>query len=81
LGIAAGDSLGFEGGLGYTSDENDDLGDKSDTTMALYLNLTWTIAPGFFIVPEVGYTDYAKDMNDEDQGNFTYAGAKWQMNF
>ena len=81
LGMSASDSMSFEGGLGYTADTNDDVGPDTDTNMSYYLNMTWTIAPGFFIVPEVGIVDYMKDMNDLDEGALTYAGAKWQMNF
>jgi len=81
LGMAASEQMSFEGGVGYWADTNDDLGDETDTNMAIYVNMTYTIAPGFFVVPEVGYIDMMKDMNDNDEGNMTYAGAKWQMNF
>ena len=81
LGMAASETMKFEGGFGYTADTNDDVGPDTDTTMAVYVNGTFTIAPGFMIVPEIGYYDFMKDMNDNDQGNAMYAGAKWQMNF
>ena len=81
LGMSASEVMSFEGGLGYTAESNDDLGDETDTTMALYVNMTYTIAPGFFVVPEIGYVDNMKNMADADEGTLTYAGAKWQINF
>jgi len=81
VGMSASEQMAFEGGVGYWADENEDLGDETDTNLAVYVNMTYTIAPGFFVVPEIGYVDMMKDMADNDEGNMTYAGAKWQINF
>jgi hypothetical protein len=43
------------------------------------VNCTINIAPGVFIVPEFGKVEY--EGNDVDLGDFTYWGAKWQINF
>jgi hypothetical protein len=77
----ASDAVAIQGGAGYLSDKNDDLGSETDTKMAYYVQLQYTVAPGFTITPEVGIVDMMKDMNDVDQGTLTYFGAKWQMNF
>jgi hypothetical protein len=45
------------------------------------LNCTINIAPGFFIQPEVGMIDFKEDFDKAEQGDFTYFGAKWQINF
>ncbi len=46
------------------------------------------MAPGVFLVPEVGYRDFGKlELRmmvltpDADLGNLWYVGAKWQINF
>lgn len=80
-GMAASEKMAFEAGFGYTAEENDDFGSDTDTNMALYVNMTYTVAPGFKVIPEIGYIDMMKDMNDDDEGNMFYAGAKWQMDF
>ena len=80
-GMAFSETMGLQVGVGYTQDENDDLGDDTDTNMAYYVQLPWTIAPGFTVYPEIGVIDMMKDMNDDDEGSMFYAGAKWQMNF
>jgi len=46
-----------------------------------YLNCVINIAPGFFIVPEVGMiTDSPAGDNVPEPETF-YFGAKWQINF
>ena len=53
------------------------------------------MAPGVFLVPEIGYRDYGKLdfkqpidvdelgglINSADLGSLWYVGAKWQINF
>ena len=50
-----------------------------------YVNCTITLAPGVTITPEVGMTDFGDvevtGSASEDQGDCTYFGAKWQINF
>lgn len=82
IGFKATDTLAFEGGIGYTAFELDTSGANTDDTISYYLQATIDIAPGFFIVPEVGYYDYGEGhADDSDQGSKTYFGAKWQINF
>ena len=81
VGMAASETLQFEGGVGYLAEENDDIGPETDEVMSYYLNLTYAFAPGFVVIPEIGVVDNMKDMNDVKQGSTTYVGAKWQINF
>ena len=57
-----------------------------ESVWQVYINSTINIAPGFFVVPEIGYAsyDYATIPvagQDEAKPNIFYAGAKWQINF
>ncbi len=81
VGFKASDMLSFEGGYGYVNHELDVSGSNEDITSAFYVQATINIAPGFFIVPEIGFYDFDEDGAGADQGDMTYFGAKWQMNF
>jgi len=39
-----------------------------------------TLAPGVFVVPEIGLINWGKFQN-KDMGETTYYGAKWQIDF
>ena len=78
LGFKANDKLKFEAGYGFVSHELDVSGADADETTCFYAQANITIAPGFFIVPELGVIDYEDDAED---GSDTYFGAKWQINF
>jgi hypothetical protein len=79
LGFKASDMITIEAGYGYQSYEFD-IDDSEDINATqYYLNATITIAPGFFIVPEIGKVEY--ELFDEDFGDSIYYGAKWQINF
>lgn len=74
----------IEAGYGYEYAENDFDNADGENVSQYYLNATINIAPGFFIVPEVGYVsyDYEKELDGSDPNpNVTYFGAKWQINF
>jgi hypothetical protein len=77
------DTLAFEAGVGYAKSENDAVEDAEVVDMQYYVNAVVTIAPGFFIVPEVGMleTDVDFEDDDADAGQTTYVGLKWQINF
>ncbi|MDY6791473.1 MAG: porin [Thermodesulfobacteriota bacterium] len=81
VGFKLGDAATIEGGYGYQENDTGIAGDKEDETSQYYVNCTINIAPGFFIVPEVGKIDRDKDENNADEGDITYFGAKWQINF
>ncbi len=73
--------LSFEVGAGYVNTESDVAGVEDDDGISYYGNAVITLAPGFFIVPEVGIFDYGDDATGADEGQMVYAGAKWQINF
>lgn len=77
----ANDMLSFELGAGYVNNESDVSGAEDDDGMSYYGNAVITLAPGFFIVPEVGVFDFGDDNTGASEGKQTYAGAKWQINF
>jgi len=81
VGFKASDMLSFEGGYGLVSHELDVSGSNEDETQAYYVQAVINIAPGFFIVPEVGFVDFQDNGANVDEGDMTYFGAKWQMNF
>ncbi|MCP4349864.1 MAG: hypothetical protein GY795_30655 [Desulfobacterales bacterium] len=81
LGFKASDTMTFEIGCGYVAHEADVDNAEKDETMSYYANVTINIAPGFFIVPEIGIVDYMENAAEIDQGKMTYYGAKWQINF
>ena len=88
LGWNLNDKWTIEAGGGYEYAELDvdgALGD-GESVWQVYLNTTINVAPGFFIVPEVGYAsyDYVASVTapgEEPSPNVFYAGAKWQINF
>jgi len=81
VGFKASDALTIEAGYGSDSNELDVENSKEDQTVQYYLNCSYTITPGFFLVPEIGKIDYKEDANGDDQGDLTYFGLKWQINF
>ncbi len=80
LGFKVSDALLLEAGAGYRSDDNDAASDQ-DEAWSAYLQAVVTLAPGVYIVPEVGYFDFMDNAAGEDEGYRWYAGAKWQIDF
>lgn len=79
------EALRFEAGAGYRGDDNK-MYDKSKNQWSVYLQAAYTVAPGFEIVPEIGYVDRGNwIMKDNgktvDSGYLWYAGAQWNMYF
>jgi hypothetical protein len=79
VGFNASEMITVELGYGKQEYEPDADNSKKDTAEQYYVNCTINVAPGFFIVPEIGKVKY--EIQDEDAGDFTYFGAKWQINF
>lgn len=90
VGFKASDMITIEGGVGasaYDQDDEREVTDAIDTDFdeadavdwSYYGNASITLAPGFFIVPEVGFVD-REDVGTFDNDTF-YVGAKWQINF
>jgi hypothetical protein len=81
LGYKVSDSVNLEAGYGSETNELDFSGSNDDETVQYYGNMTYTITPGFFIVPEIGFIDRKDDVEGVDDGDIFYAGLKWQINF
>lgn len=75
------DQLTFEAGIGYIEDDSDAPGEDEDDNTEGYVNATIALAPGVWLIPEIGGTDYGDNINDDDEGDRYYAGAKWQIDF
>ena len=71
--------LTLEAGYGHEEVEIDDT-DNTQEANQYYVNCTVNIAPGFFIVPEVGMLTFEEDASNGEPEVF-YWGAKWQINF
>ncbi len=81
LGFNASEMFTIEAGYGYEEGEVDNSNVSVDVTQ-YYLNSTINIAPGFFIVPEVGMiTTSADGVGITAEPETFYWGAKWQINF
>jgi hypothetical protein len=80
-GFTLSDRVKFEVGGGYRNDDPDSPGSSEDDFWQGYLQTVLTLAPGVFLVPEVGYQDFMDDAAGDDEGYAWYAGAKWQINF
>ena len=73
--------LSFEAGYGYRKDTTDGGVDKDTAPWALYLQSVIALAPGVFVIPEVGYYDFDNSANGAEAGSEFYLGGKWQINF
>ena len=78
-GMKVSDMLSFEAGFGYRQDDPDE-GDKSKP-WNVYLQSVIALAPGVYIIPEVGYFDGDVTYDDVDTTKTFYLGGKWQINF
>jgi hypothetical protein len=78
------DTLSLEGGVGFKEDDIDVPGAQDDDQMIYYVQALIEIAPGVTLQPEVGVIDYKDSFfpsPNDDEGDVTYYGAKWQINF
>lgn len=73
--------LSFEAGYGYVAAELDSDAFVKDDVMAWYLQSKITLAPGVFIVPELGIIDNKNDNTGAEKSEILYYGMKWQINF
>ena len=79
VGFKVSDTLTFEGGYGSAEFELE--GGDPDETSAYYVQAVISLAKGCIIVPEIGKINYKENAAGADQGDTTYYGAKWQINF
>lgn len=76
-GFALNDMFNFEMGYGYAKSDYDNTASADDKVQSYYVNSTIHLAPGVFVVPELGRIDGYED----GQNDVTYFGMKWQINF
>jgi len=77
VGYTVNDMFGLEAGFGYQETELDIAGTVTNEVNTYYVQAPITMAPGVFVVPEVGVLDY----KEANESKTTYIGAKWQINF
>jgi hypothetical protein len=80
-GLKLTDHLQFAVGAGYRNDDPDTPGSDNDDFWQGYVQAVVTLAPGVYIIPEVGYQDFMDGADGQNQGYDWYAGAKWQIDF
>jgi hypothetical protein len=80
-GLKVSDMLSFEGGFGYRYDNTDAGYSKNTAPWAVYVQSVIAMAPGVYVIPEVGYYDYDNNAAGNNQGSQFYLGGKWQINF
>jgi len=71
------DMFGLEIGYGFQQTELDEANSIENESESYYVQAPITMAPGVFVVPEVGVVNYKEGTEDDT----TYFGAKWQINF
>jgi hypothetical protein len=83
-GMKVSDMLSFEGGFGWRQDKPDNnypSGDKKSQPWAAYVQAVIALAPGVYVIPEVGYFQGDQNYAGQDTTETFYAGAKWQIDF
>ena len=76
------DQVTFEAGFGWREDSSDVSGTDDDDAWELYGQAVVSLAPGVWLIPEIGYTDFGDgNIQNSDDGDAWYAGAKWQIDF
>jgi hypothetical protein len=80
-GLKVSDMLSFEAGFGYREDDPDVNGSKKSKPWAVYGQAVIALAPGVYVIPEVGYFDGDQTFGGVDATTTFYAGGKWQINF
>jgi len=80
-GLKVSDMLSFEGGFGYRSDITDGSSDRDTKPWEAYVQSVIALAPGVYVIPEVGYYDFDNSASGAEAGSLFYLGGKWQINF
>ncbi len=76
-GIKVSDMLSFEGGYGYRKDSTDGGTQRDTAPWAAYVQSVIALAPGVFVIPEVGYYDFD---NSADGESMPAASFIWAVN-
>lgn len=82
VGLNFTDTIAFEVGAGFRADETDLAVDSDASSWLTYAQMTYKIAPGFKITPEVGYISNQDDFGTgRSNGWDWYAGLQWRIDF
>jgi hypothetical protein len=83
-GLKVSDMWSFEAGFGYRQDDPKDAPNGFDEKTKMwngYVQSVITLAPGVYLIPEVGYYDFGNSFTDTELGSKFYLGGKWQIDF
>jgi hypothetical protein len=80
-GFKLSDMISFEGGFGYRSDITDEGIQRDTSPYGGYIQSVIALAPGVYVIPEIGYFDLDDNVDGDDAGSLFYLGGKWQINF
>ena len=80
LAFKADDSNTIRLGVGYAEEDSDAFA-QTEKRMSYFIHDQYTIAPGFFVVPEISFYDGMDDADGSDGEESMHIGAKWQINF
>ena len=75
------DMVSFEAGFGYREDDSDAPGADEDDVWNVYVQSVISLAPGVWLLPEIGFYDFEDESDGSDGGDSWYGGAKWQIDF
>jgi len=84
LGYKINDSNTIEANYSYVASEYDLPGTYEDKTQAIALLYKYTVAPGFYIIPEFIFQDNMETTTagvDSDNGDNTIVGVFWRIDF
>lgn len=84
LGYVPTERVRFETGIGYLHNKGEGDNKYTNHYYAMYLQSLLRLAPGIYLVPEIGYFDFGKVFlpgPDRGLGHLWYLGAKWQIDF
>ena len=81
VGFKTSDTLKLELGYAHNEHDSDVTGAKTDDSSGMYVQAAITMGKGCYIVPEIGVIDLGDNAAGTEEGDITYYGAKWQINF
>ena len=84
VGYVPSERVRFETGIGYLRNKGKGENKFTNDYYAVYLQSLVTLAPGVYIVPEIGYIDFGEVTGtgpERGLGELWYLGAKWQIDF
>lgn len=74
-------SVRLEAGYNYLEAHGDDQKLHGEDVSHVYFRSRVNLAPGIYVVPEIGRVNETEDRQGIRQEKITYCGAKWEINF